>query len=264
MCKEKKGKKKKARSNEDEEFDFSKSTKVHDMWNNMLILMLEKVAWIRPKDVLVVEMVLKVIHGFANETENVELHKELLHLYHKHLLPHYKLIQDCDPKLFDPKLKALGDLDKLNIDKHWPMLTEKQESLWKSIELLFLMAVQIKNAKSTMLNLIEIALANAKDPDNDVDGDGGFTKVLGGVLGKGGLNLMAAIVGDGLTDIQLLMDRLPEEMCQQVGGIVAEVQKTENGQMVPAQDDEGDLFGMSLDGLLALLHSQTTVPEAKK
>jgi hypothetical protein len=266
--KEKKGKKKgKARSDEDEEFDFAKSTKVYDMWNNMLISMLEMVARIRPKDALAVEMVLKVIRGFANETENVELRKEPLHLYHKHLLPHYKLIQDRDPALFDPKLKALGDLDKLNIDKHWPTLTEKQqESLWKSIELLFLMAVQIKNAKSTMLNLIEIALTDAEDPDNDVDGDGGFAKVLGGVLGKGagGPNPMAAVIGDGPTDIQSLMDRLPEEMRQQVGGIVAEVQKTENGQAAPALDDEGDLFGMSSDGLLALLRSQTTVPEVKK
>jgi hypothetical protein len=265
---EKKQKKKQLEEEEEEDnedFDFSKSTKIYDMWNDMLVTMLDKVAEIRPSDALTVEMMRKVIKGFADD-KNPDLRKEPLNAYYAHLLPHYALIETKDARLFDPKLNALGDLDKLSIDKHWPSLTlAQQEMLWTNIELLFLMAVQIKGAKSNMLKLIEIALADAQDSaesDEDADEPQSATDAITGILGKSGIpsGALAAMMGgsvpqiNGPADVDAMVQSLPADAQAQVKSVIASMEKKPG-------DSSNDLFGMNSEGLLALLRTQTVVPK---
>jgi len=148
--------------------DLTKSTQVYDMFNKMLCDFVSGLGYLRPSEQTTVKLVLNVIRRFSTDPVP-DLHREPLNVFFDHLLPHMELLTSRNPKLWSPETQALGKFSSLStvLDKGWADLTPmQQESIWDTVELLFLLAAQIRNAQNCLLNTMEVILARASESAN--------------------------------------------------------------------------------------------------
>ncbi|BBI30382.1 hypothetical protein QKT49_gp381 [Acanthamoeba castellanii medusavirus] len=267
---------------EEDDLDISRSTEVYNMWNRMLVSMIDKVIEARPADKFALEKAREFILRLV-ESKDAELRKQPLNELYDHLLPHHELVKNHDLALFDPELEALGGLTSLGLHKHIATLTAEQiAELWKGIELLFLLAVQIKSANSSLLRIIEATLIKAKHSTEDAAaaaaenggdevaaaaaaGPASFKESLNGILQGGGSGPLAAILGPmtgGAQDLESLVAQLPADVQAQVNTIVSQVEGGGEGAAAASSSGTGDLFGSyGSDAILALLRSNTIIPK---
>ncbi|QPB44407.1 hypothetical protein [Medusavirus stheno T3] len=269
---------------DEDELDISQSTEVYGMWNRMLISMIDKVIEARPGDKFALDKAREFIVRLA-DSKDADLRKQPLNELYDHLLPHHELVKNHDVALFDPELEALGGLSALGLHKHLATLSAEQlAELWKGIELLFLLAVQIKSANSSLLKIIEATLIKAKHSteeamENDAVSDSAdaaaagptsFKDSINSILQSGGAGSgpLSAILGPmvgGAQDLESLVSQLPADVQAQVNTIVSQVEGGGENAAAASSSGTGDLFGsFGSDAILALLRSNTIIPKTKK